>query len=243
MSRRCVGIATEGEWSRVRWKYERPNPKDLPVHVQAAKYVEEQLKVQTYEAGVSPVRRLITDYEIAIDKPRRCFMDLETDSRVPFSQKTKARILAWSVVDEAGKSLGQVLKDDTDEDERRLLIDLWTVLADFDQLNQVFTNMILNAVQAMPDGGKLVLRNSATDGDLRIDFIDTGRGISPENMRKLFTPFFTTKPEVKGVGLGLAISYGIIQRHRGRIEVQSQEGKGTTFSIFIPRNAAPVNGS
>jgi len=117
------------------------------------------------------------------------------------------------------------------------------VLADFDQLNQVFTNMILNAMQAMPDGGKLVLRNSATDGDLRIDFIDTGRGISPENMRKLFTPFFTTKPEVKGVGLGLAISYGIIQRHRGRIEVQSQEGKGTTFSIFIPRNAAPVNGS
>jgi len=113
-----------------------------------------------------------------------------------------------------------------------------TVMADFDQLTQVSTNMILNAVQAMPEGGKLVLGTSVTDGNLRMDFQDTGHGITPENMRKLFTPFFTTKPEVKGVGLGLAISYGIIQRHQGRIEVQSKEREGTTFSIFIPRNAA-----
>jgi two-component system NtrC family sensor kinase len=70
-----------------------------------------------------------------------------------------------------------------------------------------------------------------------MDFQDTGHGITPENMRKLFTPFFTTKPEVKGVGLGLAISYGIIKRHQGRIEVQSKVGEGTTFSIFIPRSA------
>lgn len=109
------------------------------------------------------------------------------------------------------------------------------VLADFDQLNQVSTNMILNAIQAMPQGGKVVLHTSATNGELRMDFKDTGHGISPENMRKLFTPFFTTKPEVKGVGLGLAISYGIIKRHQGRIEVNSKEGEGTTFSIFIPR--------
>ena len=62
----------------------------------------------------------------------------------------------------------------------------------------------------------------------------TGCGISPENMHKLFTPFFTTKKEVKGVGLGLAVSYGIIQRHRGRIEVQSKEGEGSTFTVYLP---------
>ena len=63
---------------------------------------------------------------------------------------------------------------------------------------------------------------------------DTGYGISPENMRKLFTPFFTTKQAVKGVGLGLAVSYGIIQRHHGRIEVQSKEKEGTTFTVYLP---------
>jgi len=108
------------------------------------------------------------------------------------------------------------------------------LMADFDQLQQVCTNLILNAIQAMPQGGKLTLRTSVNKGQLKIEVQDTGCGISPENMRKLFTPFFTTKREVKGVGLGLAISYGIIQRHHGRIEVQSKEGEGTTFTIYLP---------
>jgi nitrogen-specific signal transduction histidine kinase/Fe-S-cluster-containing hydrogenase component 2 len=107
--------------------------------------------------------------------------------------------------------------------------------ADSDQLQQVFTNLFINAIQAMPGGGKLTLRTSvSSDGQLKIEVQDTGVGISPENMRKLFTPFFTTKREVKGVGLGLAVSYGIIQRHKGRIEVQSKEGEGTTFTIYLP---------
>jgi len=92
----------------------------------------------------------------------------------------------------------------------------------------------MNAIQAMPEGGTLTIRTSASDTQVKIDVQDTGIGISPENMRKLFTPFFTTKREVKGVGLGLAVSYGIIQRHRGRIEVQSKEGKGTTFTVYLP---------
>jgi len=69
---------------------------------------------------------------------------------------------------------------------------------------------------------------------LKIEVQDTGHGISPENMRRLFTPFFTTKREVKGVGLGLAVAYGIVQRHKGKIEVQSKEGEGTTFTIYLP---------
>ncbi len=83
-------------------------------------------------------------------------------------------------------------------------------------------------------GGSLTLRTSADDNQLKIEVQDTGCGISPENMRKLFTPFFTTKVKGKGVGLGLAVAYGIIQRHQGRIEVQSKEGEGTTFTIYLP---------
>jgi two-component system NtrC family sensor kinase len=108
------------------------------------------------------------------------------------------------------------------------------ILADFDQLQQVCTNLILNAVQAMPEGGRLTLCTSASDGWLKAEVRDTGCGISQENMRKLFTPFFTTKGKGKGVGLGLAVAHGIIQRHQGKIEVQSEEGKGTAFSIYLP---------
>jgi signal transduction histidine kinase len=108
------------------------------------------------------------------------------------------------------------------------------IMADPSQLQQVLTNLMLNAIQAMPDGGTLTIRTSAdSQGRVRIDVQDTGIGISKENMKKLFTPFFTTKKEVKGVGLGLAVAHGIIQRHRGKIEVESEEGKGTTFTIYL----------
>ncbi|MDO8568760.1 MAG: [Fe-Fe] hydrogenase large subunit C-terminal domain-containing protein [Dehalococcoidales bacterium] len=109
-----------------------------------------------------------------------------------------------------------------------------TTMADFDQLQQVLLNLIMNAIQAMPEGGILTLRSALDTSEVKVEVQDNGCGISPENMRKLFTPFFTTKREVKGVGLGLAVAYGIVQRHRGRIEVQSKEGVGTTFTIYLP---------
>lgn len=108
--------------------------------------------------------------------------------------------------------------------------------ADADQLQQVFTNLIMNAVQAMPKGGKLTLRTGMDGNQLKLEVQDTGVGISPENMSKLFTPFFTTKAEIKGVGLGLAVAYGIIKRHKGNIEVQSKEGEGTIFTIHLLLN-------
>lgn len=108
------------------------------------------------------------------------------------------------------------------------------VMADPDQLQQVCTNLMLNAIQAMTEGGTLTLRTSVDNrGQIKMEVQDTGCGISQENMQKLFTPFFTTKKEVKGVGLGLAVSYGIIQRHQGTIEVESEEGKGTTFTVYL----------
>jgi len=115
-----------------------------------------------------------------------------------------------------------------------------SLMADFDQLQQVCTNLILNAIQAMPNGGNMHIRTSVDKNQVKLEVQDTGCGISPANMQKLFTPFFTTKREVKGVGLGLAVSYGIIQRHNGKIDVQSKEGEGTTFTISLPLFAEKV---
>jgi two-component system, NtrC family, sensor kinase len=112
---------------------------------------------------------------------------------------------------------------------------------DPDQFQQVFINLIINAVQAMTGGGVLTLRTASENGHILMEIQDTGCGISPENLNKLFTPFFTTKKEVKGVGLGLAVSYGIIQRHQGKISVKSKEGAGTTFSIHLPVSYAEDN--
>ncbi len=109
------------------------------------------------------------------------------------------------------------------------------VLADPDQLQQVLMNLVINAIQAMPDGGKLTIRISADeDGQVSVSVEDTGSGIAPENLERLFTPFFTTKEKGKGVGLGLAVSHGIIERHSGSIDVQSALGKGSTFTVHLP---------
>ncbi len=103
-----------------------------------------------------------------------------------------------------------------------------------DNLQQVFLNLLLNAIQAMPDGGKLRVKSYVEDNSLKLDVSDTGIGITRENLDKVFDPFFTTKEVGKGTGLGLSVSYGIIKKHRGVIAVESEVGKGTTFSITLP---------
>jgi two-component system, NtrC family, sensor kinase len=113
--------------------------------------------------------------------------------------------------------------------------DLPPIQADPLQLRQVFVNLMNNAAEAMPQGGKLTLRTrkGPAAGFVTAKVEDTGVGISEENMKKLFTPFFTTKPIGKGTGLGLAIIYGIVKMHRGQIAVQSEVGKGTLFTITL----------
>ncbi|HXX59104.1 MAG TPA: ATP-binding protein [Dehalococcoidales bacterium] len=119
---------------------------------------------------------------------------------------------------------------------REMANDLPAITADADQMNQVFMNLTMNAIQAMPQGGTMTVRSSKENGRVKVEVQDTGVGISKENMRRLYTPFFSTKKEVKGVGLGLAVSHGIIEQHRGKIEVVSEEGKGTTFTVFLNAN-------
>ena len=102
------------------------------------------------------------------------------------------------------------------------------------KLQQVFTNLILNARDAMLSGGQIRLATAVNDGEINIEVSDTGEGISEENLNKIFDPFFTTKGVGNGTGLGLAVSYGIVQEHAGTIEVQSEYGNGTTFRLSFP---------
>lgn len=108
------------------------------------------------------------------------------------------------------------------------------VTYDPQQIEQVLINMIHNAIQAMPNRGTLNVRLDQMDGTAAVAIQDTGTGISPENLKRIFDPFFTTKPEGVGTGLGLSVSYGIIANHKGRIEVESEVGKGTKFTIYLP---------
>jgi len=108
------------------------------------------------------------------------------------------------------------------------------IMADFDQLQQVFINLIINAIQAMPDSGTLTLTTRLDNNLIHAEVKDTGCGISEENMYSLFTPFFTTKDANKGVGLGLAVAHGLVENHKGRITVESIEGEGTTFTVILP---------
>ena len=104
------------------------------------------------------------------------------------------------------------------------------------QLNQVFMNILVNAGQAIPEKGEIRIRTLASDGHVEIRIQDTGTGISPQNVKKIFDPFFTTKEIGKGTGLGLHMVHSIISKHHGKIDVQSEVGKGTTFTIRLPVN-------
>jgi two-component system NtrC family sensor kinase len=118
--------------------------------------------------------------------------------------------------------------------ETHFEVDVPEVMASTNQMRQVFLNMFKNAKEAMPRGGTLTVRTEKDEGELLIHIRDTGIGIPEEIRNKIFEAFFTTKQKVKGVGLGLSVCYGIIKDHGGEIKVESEEGKGTIFTISLP---------
>src|SRR5215471_677669 len=109
------------------------------------------------------------------------------------------------------------------------------------RLQQVFLNLIVNARDAMPEGGELRVLTDTMNSKIEILVQDTGTGISPENIKKIYDPFFTTKAPGKGTGLGLSVSYGIVQEHGGTISVESRQGVGTTFRLELPLARKAVN--
>jgi two-component system, NtrC family, sensor kinase len=124
--------------------------------------------------------------------------------------------------------------------ETRLAEDLPQAACDPSQIQQVVLNLLLNAAEATQSkgGGRVSIATESRPGEVVLTVSDTGEGIQPESLGKIFDPFFTTKAEGKGVGLGLAVSYGIIQAHGGDIEVKSKVGEGTSFIISLPLDQA-----
>jgi len=121
------------------------------------------------------------------------------------------------------------------EIEKDIASDLPLIHGKQQDLQQAFVNIFLNAVQAMPDGGKITIRaDRGPEGFLQVDLTDTGTGIAAEDLENIFDPFYTTKDAGSGTGLGLSIVYSIIRTHGGTIEARSEVGQGTTFSICLP---------
>ena len=112
--------------------------------------------------------------------------------------------------------------------------DLPAVDGDMNQLQQVLLNLLLNACEAMPNGGTLTISTRSRDGMVLVKLADTGCGIKQAHLEQIFEPFFSTKPIGTGTGLGLSVSYGIIRQHGGDLQVESREGEGSTFTILLP---------
>jgi PAS domain S-box-containing protein len=138
------------------------------------------------------------------------------------------------VLDDTLQLLEPQLRQSQVEIAREYEDDLPRVFGNSGKLQQVFTNLLLNARDALPAGGRISLR-TAGDGDhVTVHVADTGHGIAPENVARIYDPFFTTKGVGRGTGLGLAVSYGIVQEHSGHISVESAPARGTTFRITLP---------
>jgi signal transduction histidine kinase len=120
--------------------------------------------------------------------------------------------------------------------ERHYCADLPVIECLPSQLNQVFLNLLVNAGQAIAQKGMIRIRTGHTEQELFVEIADNGAGIAAEHLKRIFDPFFTTKAVGTGTGLGLALSYGIVKKHHGRIEVQSELGVGTQFTVWLPRH-------
>jgi signal transduction histidine kinase len=113
-------------------------------------------------------------------------------------------------------------------------VDLFAVEVDVSQMAQVVTNLTLNAVHAMPEGGTLTISTGMQDDDLYVRFADTGLGIAKDHLEQIFEPFFTTKPAGQGTGLGLAVCRSLVEQHHGYITAESEPGVGSTFTVWLP---------
>ena len=177
------------------------------------------------------------DLDIVYNNARLCKKIVE--DLLNFSRQTKANRVPTDInaaVESVVVSMEETLRGGGITIIRDYDPELPLLTADEDKLKRVFTNLMLNAFQAMQPGGRLTVR-TAYDRErngIRIVFSDTGCGIPDEIRDKIFEPFFTTKPPGEGTGLGLAVSYGIVKEHKGEISVRSEKGKGSSFTLWFP---------
>jgi len=182
------------------------------------------------------------------DKVTREYLDI-IDQEVAASNKIITDLLTFARVKPSNQSptdmhalLDPILKKFPPTENVSVKINLAQNLphiwVDSQQIEQVLANLITNAYQAMPEGGSIEINAKTTGNALRLDIKDSGVGISPENLEKIFEPLFSTK--TKGIGLGLTVSKMLTELNNGRIKVASQVGKGTTFTLFLPTRKMPV---
>ena len=181
---------------------------------------------------VGDVRVLMAESREGIERVRKIVADLKDFSRVDTHQDWQWTNLhhgidsTLNIVNNEVKYKADVVKEYGDIPDVECLPS---------QINQVIMNIVVNGAQAIQGPrGRITIRTGERDGLVWIEIADNGCGIPPAIQSRIFDPFFTTKPIGTGTGLGLSLSYGIIQKHRGRIELHSEEGKGTTFRIELP---------
>ena len=173
------------------------------------------------------VKRHLEILDEEVSKSDKIINDILT-----FTKIREPRLSETEINEVIETSLKKIEIPKTIEVVAELKSDLPEILADAVQLEQVFYNIILNAVEAMPNKGRLTVRSVAKDDFLEVHISDTGQGIPKENLGKIFGPLFSTKPQ--GIGLGLSFCQEIIQGHKGKIEAESEFGKGTEFTIKLP---------
>jgi len=175
------------------------------------------------------------DLEVIVNETNRCKRIVK--GLLDFARQTEPQKVLSDINEVIEKSINLISHQATMQNvkiEEKIKPDLPKIMIDVGQVQQVFMNILLNAVEAMPQEGTLTVSSGTEDEMVAIRFTDTGIGIPEENLPKIFDPFFTTKKQGKGTGLGLSVSYGIIERHRGKLEVESKVGKGTTFTVKLP---------
>ena len=220
--KRLERLAAMGEFS-AKIVHEIKNPLtsiDGFIQLLPAKYDSPEFRDKFIETTTREVERLknFTDRMLKFARPPEPVLKPENVNEIIESTLTSAQ-------DRASKQKAKITK--------KLKPDLPEAMVDAESIREVLVNLINNALEAMPEGGELTISTKlgAKKEFLEVELRDTGCGIVKENIPKIFEPFFTTKS--KGSGLGLAICQGIIEKHNGRIEVKSQVGKGTTFTIAL----------
>ena len=195
-----------------------------------------QLKVEADHGFiVSDMHHLLGESREGLERVRKIVNDLKDFARVGGTgwQRVDVHDGLESTLNIVWNEIKHKAEVDREYGE---LPEIWCIPS---QINQVFMNLLTNAAQSIKDYGHIVL-HSGRDGDsVWLEVQDDGAGIAAENLEHIFEPFYTTKPVGKGTGLGLSLSWGIIQRHHGRIEVSSALGNGTTFRVILPIDPKP----
>jgi len=211
----------------------------LEVYEQAEPHITDNASKQVLTAMKAEVdvcyfkqdlKDLLTESEEGVQRVKQIVQDLKDFSHVDEAEWQWADLhkgidSTLNVVRNEIKYKAEVIKDYGELPEVQCLAS---------QLNQVFMNLLVNAAHAIEEHGTITVRTGSKDKGVWVEIEDTGKGMDAETSKKIFEPFFTTKPVGSGTGLGLSLSYGIIQKHNGTITVASEVGKGTRFHIWLP---------